>query len=123
MEISNSDLIVNIYEKWLFQKRGIDDLEPVEIGIIKLISESSFRYGCKYAYIKYEDFGLAKATVSKYIKKLQEKKILKVENSYKSGSKLKRKNKYTLLYPDYLNFKFYCKQQKEEPEEVEIPQL
>jgi len=99
-QITSGDWIITEYEKWLFQKRGIEDLEPIEIGLIKLVSESSFRYGCKYAYLKYEDFDLAKATVSKYIKKLQEKKILKVENSYQSGSKLRRKNKYTPLYPD-----------------------
>lgn len=122
MEISNNDLIVSVYKKWLYQERGIDDLSLQEIGIIDIIIETSFRYGCKYAYLGLNEFKMAKITAIKYLKKLKNKKIIEYKNSFDENG-LKRKNKYTLLYPDYLNFKFYCKQQKEESEETEIPQL
>jgi len=113
-EIKSGDWIVTEYLKWLYQKRGISDLKPKELFVIMLILESSFRYGCKYAYLSYDDFGFSKATLSNILKSLEEREVIKKENSYEKESHLKRKNKYTLLYPEYLKFKFYCKKQQKE---------
>jgi len=122
--IKSGDWIVSEYLKWLYQKRGISDVEPKELYVIMLILETSFRYGCKYSYLSYYDFGIRRNTLSKIIKSLENKQLLKKTNSFEKESHLKRKNKYTLLYPDYLKFEFYCKKQQKEikkEKQIEMP--
>jgi len=126
--VKSGDWIISEWKKWLYQKRGIQDLSMIEIAIIDIIAEMSFRYGNRYCYLSYSDFGISKATVSKHIKSLQEKGLLKKEISYleHGGSKIKGKNKYILHLPDELKdkFKFYGKKdQAKEKQEIDISEI
>lgn len=99
----------------------------MEIAIIDIISEMSFRYGNRYCYLSYSDFGISKATISKHIKSLQEKGLLKKEISYleHGGSKIKGKNKYILYLPSELKnkFKFYGKKEQTEENQIDVGEI
>ena len=125
--VKSGDWIISEWKKWLYQKRGISDLNSNEIAIIDFIAEMSFRWGHRYCYLSYEELQLNKRTAIRTIKKLQEKKILHKETSYieHGGSKIKAKNKYYLHIPKELQgkLKFYGKGKQESIEKIDIEDI
>jgi len=121
IKINHPHILVGAYCSWLRESNIQKKLNHQEFRLLYGLMSESFGYLQQYTFLSYNDiinnYGFSnRNSISKSIKSLIEKKLIKKVNTQYNGSR--GKNKYQIILPDEIlnNYEIYWRREKKSKE-------